>query len=373
MPAVPPKDQPRNSYVSYHEEAPLNSSFSQLGTASAAPEHAPNPAEQQQQVAHESSELRIGEKTMSVSNLSFAYPDIDGRPRDDLPHVIRNMNLSLCAGDRCLLVGPNGAGKTTLLRILAGKHMVDKDSVQVLGRPVFHDTSLTASGVLSYIGGNWQKDVAFAGYGVPLSGDFPASRMLNSVTGVSEERKNRIINILDVDPEWRMHKVSDGQRRRVQLAVGLLKEFKVLLLDEITVDLDILVRANLMRFLKEETEQRGATVVYVTHIFDGLEDWATHLTYVAHGQLQFKEPVQSFPDLNRLGGLLDLISGWLRNEKEERERRERELGYPTEQRKRTAMNNGWAAGRALSGTSKSDVEAASERGVSNSANTVVRM
>lgn len=314
MPAVPNKHE-RASLPTEHTE--LNTvSFTQLGASAAGSnEREPSPQQRQQQVTEDSAQTKIGDITMVVKNLSFAYPDIDGRPREDIPPVIKNMNLSLRAGDRCLLVGPNGAGKTTLLRILAGKHMVDKDAVQVLGRPVFHDTSLTASGVLTYIGGNWQKDVAFAGYGVPLAGDFPASRMLNSVTGVSKERKDRVIKMLDVDPEWRMHKVSDGQRRRVQLAIGLLKEFKVLLLDEITVDLDILGRANLMRFLKEESEQRGATIVYVTHIFDGLEDWASHLAYVADGQLQLIEPVQNFPELKRLGGLLDLISGWLRKEK----------------------------------------------------------
>ena len=58
--------------------------------------------------------------------------------------------------------------------------------------------------------------------------------------------------------------VSDGQRRRVQLCAGLLKPFKVLLLDEITVDLDVLGRADLMNFLRQECEQRGATIIYVS-------------------------------------------------------------------------------------------------------------
>ena len=49
-----------------------------------------------------------------------------------------------------------------------------------------------------------------------------------------------------------MHQVSDGQRRRVQLAWGLMHEFKVLLLDEITVNLNVLGRAELMKFLRQE-------------------------------------------------------------------------------------------------------------------------
>lgn len=60
-----------------------------------------------------------------------------------------------------------------------------------------------------------------------------------------------------------------GQRRRVQLVMGLLQPWELLLLDEVTVDLDVLVRADFLAYLKEETETRGATIVYATHIFDG--------------------------------------------------------------------------------------------------------
>lgn len=52
---------------------------------------------------------------------------------------------------------------------------------------------------------------------------------------------------------------------------------QVLLLDEITVDLDVLARADLMTFLRSECEERGATIIYATHIFDGLESWPTHI------------------------------------------------------------------------------------------------
>ena len=77
--------------------------------------------------------------------------------------MLQDVNLQLQCGSRMLLVGANGAGKTTLLKILAGKHMVPEESVKVLGEPPFHATHLTTSGALSYIGGNWERDVAFAG------------------------------------------------------------------------------------------------------------------------------------------------------------------------------------------------------------------
>ena len=60
---------------------------------------------------------------------------------------------------------------------------------------------------------------------------------------------------------------------------------QVLLLDEITVDMDVVGRLDLLDFFIEECEQRGATLLYATHIFDGLEKWVTHVAYVADGAL----------------------------------------------------------------------------------------
>lgn len=57
----------------------------------------------------------------------------------------------------------------------------------------------------------------------------------------------------------------------------------MLLLDEITVDLDVVGRLQLLAFFRQECEERGTTIVYATHIFDGLADWVTHLAYMEDG------------------------------------------------------------------------------------------
>jgi len=49
----------------------------------------------------------------------------------------------------------------------------------------------------------------------------------SAATGVDPARKERLIKVLDIDVNWRMHQVSDGQRRRVQICVGLMRPFKV--------------------------------------------------------------------------------------------------------------------------------------------------
>ena len=311
-----------------------------------------------------------------VNGLTWSYPGLDGSPVPGQEPLIKDMNLVLKPGTCCLLLGANGAGKTTLLKILAGKHMVPREKVLVLGREAFYDTALTSSGDLSFIGGNWQRDVAFAGYNIPLAGDFPASRMLDSIPGVDPVRKQRIIDVLDIDVNWRMHKVSDGQRRRVQLAWGLMLPYKVLLLDEITVDLDVLGRAELMGFLRQECEDRCVTIVYATHIFDGLESFMSHVAFVANGELKF---CKSFDDIETLksrepGSLLSTVEVWLREEA--KISAERKLLAGTEEKRafEYARNSGWASGRTTSTVTFGPTldQTRTHTGIKGSSNAVMR-
>ncbi|KAF3455356.1 hypothetical protein FNV43_RR05807 [Rhamnella rubrinervis] len=296
-------------------------------------------------------------RTIEINCLRFTYPGIDGHPPPGSKPLIDDFSLTLNAGDRCLLVGSNGAGKTTILKILGGKHMVEPHMVRLLGRSAFHDTTLTTSGDLCYLGGEWRRDVAFAGFEVPIQMDISAEKMIFGVGGIDPQRRSELIKVLDINLSWRLHKASDGQRRRVQICMGLLKPFKVLLLDEITVDLDVLTRADLLKFLRKECEERGATIIYATHIFDGLEEWPSHIVYVANGKLQLAKPMNSVKEMSKLS-LMRTVESWLRKERDEERKRRKERkarGLPEfeEQKEGSrvtgdparALNNGWAAGR----------------------------
>ncbi|XP_051123517.1 ABC transporter I family member 20 [Andrographis paniculata] len=298
---------------------------------------------------------------VEINRLSFTYPGIDGHPPAGSKPLIDDFSLNLFPGQRCLLVGSNGAGKTTILKIIGGKHMVEQDMVKVFGRSAFHDTALCTSGDLSYLGGEWRREVAFAGFEVPIQMDVSADKMIFGVAGIDPQRRDELIKVLGIDLSWRMHKVSDGQRRRVQICMGLLKPFKVLLLDEITVDLDVLARADLLKFLKKECEERGTVIIYATHIFDGLEDWPSHIVYVSHGKLQLAMPLDKVKETSKLP-LMRIVESWLRKERDEERRKRKErkakglpeyeeqvegsraTGDPARAAVRV-LNNGWAAGR----------------------------
>ncbi len=182
---------------------------------------------------------------VSVPNLTFEFA-----PGSGAEPALRNCNLSLQRGARCLLVGANGAGKSTLLRILAGKRLCET-SVRVFGRDVFRN----APRGITYLGTEWAMNPV-------VRSDIVVSHFLDSVGGYRHKaRRDRLLDILDVDLDWHMHQISDGERRRVQLCMGLMEEWDLLLLDEVTVDLDVQVRSDLLSFLTEETIQRNATII----------------------------------------------------------------------------------------------------------------
>jgi CCR4-NOT complex subunit CAF16 len=178
--------------------------------------------------------------------------------------------------------------------------------VRVLGRPAFHDTTLAAE--VTFLGGPFRFDV-----------DIVVGDILARTPGLDEERAGRLIGILDVDPAWHMHRVSDGQRRRVQILLGLLRPARLLLLDEVTTDLDLIARVDLLELLREETT-RGATILYATHIFDALEDWATHVAYLVRGRLARLQRLDELVDLAELrrrgvaSPLYRTIERWFRAE-----------------------------------------------------------
>jgi len=231
---------------------------------------------------------------IEVRDLRFAY-------RGDAREVLSGVSLEIAPGRRVLMIGANGAGKTTLLRVIAGKHMVDHRTVRVLGMSAFHEPTL--SNRIEFLGGRF-----------PFEVDMRVDEILGRQLAVDPVRRDRLIDVLGVDVGWHMHAVSDGQRRRVQLLLGLLRPRELLLLDEITTDLDLIARQDLLRFLREESEQRGATILYATHIFDTLDRWATDLVYLVGGKVMLHASLAALPELAAGEPLVSIVERWLRRD-----------------------------------------------------------
>lgn len=243
--------------------------------------------------------------SISIKSLSYTFQN----------HALglTDVLLDLPPGSRTLLIGANGAGKTTLLRLLSGKRLAPSGTVFVGGLDPFKDG---LEGV-TYLGLEWVLNPI-------VRTDIGVRELLKSVGGdVYTDRKDELVEVLDIDLDWRMHAVSDGERRRVQLAMGLLRPWRILLLDEITVDLDLLSRSNFLQFLKRETEKRPCTIVYATHILDNLAQWPTHLVHMSLGKVKEWGAIEEFDVKQRAQAtgnsqLGELVLQWLKQDLEER-------------------------------------------------------
>ena len=239
------------------------------------------------------------DNAIEVTGLRFAYR---GAPAC----VLDGIDLTIERGARVLMLGANGAGKTTLMRVIAGKHMVAAEHVRVLGTSPFHDPSLAER--VEWLGGRF-----------PFEVDLRLGDMLDRAAAtVDAGRVAMLERVLGTDRDWHMHAISDGQRRRVQLLLGLMRPRDVLLLDEISTDLDLIARSDLLAFLRAESESpRRTTLVYATHIFDTLDEWATDLVYLVAGKVRVAARIGDIPEL--VGQpLVRVVERWLRRDQSTR-------------------------------------------------------
>lgn len=237
---------------------------------------------------------------VNVENISHYYSKNN--------YVLKNININFEYGKRYILTGDNGAGKTTLLKLLGGKFSVREGDIKILGRTSFFDAEINQ--MRSYIGSGWGKTIIpFTGVSA-LTSDIRVDEMMKKLQEKYSKRRDKLFEILEINENWRMNEVSDGQRKRVQIMLNLLKPFKLLLLDEITTDLDIVTRRNFLNYLKIESETRNITIIYSTHIFEGLQEWGTHLIYLNNKKIKYFKKMKEL-DQN----LADTIYNWIKEDK----------------------------------------------------------
>jgi CCR4-NOT complex subunit CAF16 len=156
-----------------------------------------------------------------------------------------------------------------------------------------------------FSGGLGLADVSLVADKFPFELDIEVAEILERVRGrVAPDLLSELALLLAVDPAWRMHRVSNGQRRRVDLLLSLIHQPRVLLLDEVTSDLDILGRQQLLRWLKKRTEEGRMSVVLATHILDGMDRWASHVAFLSPGRLRHFGAPPNAP-------LLEVCERWL--------------------------------------------------------------
>jgi ABC-2 type transport system ATP-binding protein len=184
--------------------------------------------------------------------------------------ALRGVSLEASEGERVAVIGPNGAGKTTLLSILAGIQRPDEGSVTVPpGRPGWVPQHAALYGKLTVA----ENLRLFARLERCADVEAAVDRML-AQTGLADRADDQV-SVL-----------SGGNRQRVNIAIGLLAEPAVLLLDEPSSALDPRQRERLWEFLLA-LEEQGTAVVYSTHDVQEAERHADRVVVLADGELLF--------------------------------------------------------------------------------------
>ena len=206
--------------------------------------------------------------------------------------VTTDVNLNVEPGERRLIIGPNGAGKTTLFNLIVGEIVPDSGSIALFGR----DITRTASRRRAHLGMARTYQI------ITL---FPHDTILRNVTlallGLSPLRWNAFLDLdkqqhltelarqalgkvgLDHIAERPLAQTSYGERRRVEIAMALAQNPKVLLLDEPFAGLSIDERREVKKLLA--AIPREVTVVMIEHNMDVALDLADRITLLHFGEV----------------------------------------------------------------------------------------
>jgi ABC-2 type transport system ATP-binding protein len=183
--------------------------------------------------------------------------------------ALRSVSLTAGRGELVAVIGPNGAGKTTLLTILAGIQKPDEGDVETASRVGWVPQQAALYGKLTVD----ENLTLFARLERCADPRTTVERMLE-LTGLPDRAGDQVATL------------SGGNRQRVNIAIGLLAEPDVLLLDEPSSALDPRQRERLWEFILRLAED-GTTVVYATHHIQEADRYADRLIVLADGENVF--------------------------------------------------------------------------------------
>ncbi|MQA72981.1 MAG: ATP-binding cassette domain-containing protein [Solirubrobacterales bacterium] len=203
---------------------------------------------------------RDGAAAIEARGLSKSF---DGRA------ALRDVSFTARAGELLAVIGPNGAGKTTLLSILAGIRGADAGTLSVPG-----EVGWVPQGAALYRRLTVAENLRlFARLERVADVEGGVERMLEQAR-LAERRDDQVATL------------SGGNQQRVNIAIGLLSEPAVLLLDEPSTGLDPRQRARLWEFVLD-LAGAGTTVIYSTHHLHEAERYGSRLLVLADGERVF--------------------------------------------------------------------------------------
>jgi len=231
----------------------------------------------------------IKDKKMSpiidVQHLVKSYAD-GARALDDV-------SLSIESGEVLALLGPNGAGKTTLISIICGLTTITDGTVSVGGFDVVKDYREARSLI-----GLVPQELMLEPFETVLS----TVSLSRGLFGCKPDQPHieavlRQLSLLD-KKDAQIKELSGGMKRRVLIAKALSHDPKVLFLDEPTAGVDVELRRDMWRVIKE-LKRQGVTIVLTTHYIEEAEEIADRVAVINRGQILLIEDKDKL--MKRLG------------------------------------------------------------------------
>jgi len=195
--------------------------------------------------------------------------------------AVKGVSIDVARGEIFGFLGPNGAGKTTTLRMVTTLLPIDGGTARVAGFDVARQPKEVRArvGYVSQLGG--ADDLATGRENLILQGRLYGGD-LESVTRRTEE----VMDVLDLSEfaDRRVKTYSGGQRRRLDVALGIVHRPEVLFLDEPSTGLDPQNRANLWDHVRA-LRQQGTTIFLTTHYLEEADALCDRLVIMDHGEI----------------------------------------------------------------------------------------
>lgn len=232
---------------------------------------------------------------IQINDVSFAYPGY--------PPCINNLNLTIQQGERFGLFGPNGAGKTTLMQLMTGLLKYQKGSVHLLGNKIQKQNKK-----VNYLFGFVPQDFSFYHELSPKENLSFFGAWAGLTRDEIHRRSAHLLQVLGLEDvaDKPVQKFSGGMKRRVNLAIGVMHQPKILFLDEPTVGVDVQSRHAIINYLKE-LNREGSTLVYTSHQLNEAEDLCTKIALFDEGKIIAHDTLENLMKEHQQDGLEGLF------------------------------------------------------------------
>lgn len=196
--------------------------------------------------------------------------------------AVKGIDVDVREGELVAFLGPNGAGKSTTLRMLTSLLEPTAGTAEVAGYDVARDPARVRSRI-GFIGqGNG------GGYSYRVLDELHnQGRFYGLPPSEYTRRAADLLEALDLGglEKRTVQSLSGGQRRRLDVALGLMNHPPLLFLDEPTTGLDPHARANLWEHIAAMRERYGMTIVLTTHYLDEADSMAERVVVIDHGEI----------------------------------------------------------------------------------------